>query len=530
MLELPTLDPARRGPVPHHPGLRSLDPLPGRMTVPATTPDGARILLVSTYELGHQPIGLAAPAAALRAAGHEVRTLDLAVEAATPGVLRDVDLVAISIPMHTAARIGLEFARAVRAAAPRVTIACYGMYASPLHAQLTGGDRADLVIGGEYEGGLVALAARVARRVSGDAAVPGAGAVPLLVRQRYAVPDRRHLPALDRYARVRRADGEHVAEYPAGYVEASRGCAHSCTHCPITPVYGGALRLVQPETVLADIAQQVEAGARHVTFGDPDFLNAVPHSLAIVEALHARWPDLTYDATIKVEHLIEHAGLLPRLRAAGCIFVTSAFESCDDAILATLAKGHTRADLVTALAAAGAAGLPLRPTWVAFTPWTSLDDLIDILDFVTEQRLEGHVQAVQYGLRLLLPPGSPLVARLAAEGRLGPFDADGLTYTWRAVDPRVDALQATLAALVEEAAAEGDEAAATFERVRTAAYAAAGRGAPAARTAPDSTRVAPFVPGLTESWFCCAEPTTQQLPAFNLGGLGRIVGAAEERG
>ena len=161
--------------------------LPGRASVPATSTDGARVLLVSTYELGHQPIGLASPAAALRGAGHEVRTLDLAVDTATPGVLRDINLVAISVPMHTAARIGLEFARAVRVSAPDLTIVCYGMYASPLHAQLTGPDRADLVIGGEYEGGLLALAGRIAGRAS-EATIPGAGAVPLLTRLSLSLP------------------------------------------------------------------------------------------------------------------------------------------------------------------------------------------------------------------------------------------------------------------------------------------------------------------------------------------------------
>ena len=488
--------------------------LPGRAVLPATRGDGARVLLVSTYELGHQPLGLAAPAAALRAAGHEVRTLDLAIDVPLPTVLRDVDLVAISIPMHTAARIGLAFAQAVRAAAPGITVACYGMYASPLHAQLVGPDRAHLVIGGEYETGLVALAERVAGRTNHETPVAGAGALPLLTRQQYLVPDRRGLPDLGRYARVRRADGEHVA----GYAEATRGCAHACTHCPITPVYGGALRLVQPDVVLADIAQQIEAGARHITFGDPDFLNAVPHSVGIVEELHRRWPEVTYDATIKVEHLIEHAEVLPRLRATGCIFLTSAFESCNDAILATLEKGHVAADLDVALANAAGAGLPVRPTWVAFTPWTSLDDVLAMLDFVASRGLTDNVQPVQYGLRLLLPPGSPLVATLEHEGRLGPLDVERLTYTWHADDPRVDALQAELAAIAESAAALDEaglpleETSTTFERVRAAAYAAA-RLAPRGVPAPAST----FVPGLTEAWFCCAEPTSEQLAPFHLG-------------
>ncbi|MSQ42234.1 MAG: radical SAM protein [Dehalococcoidia bacterium] len=536
--------PAARAPLRYHrrtpggavqqPVTLAWETLPGRPSVPAAGGGGARVLLVSAYELGHQPLGLAAPAAALRAAGHEVRTLDLAVDAPAPAVLRDVDLVAISMPMHTAARIGLAFARAARAASPAITIACYGLYASPLHAQLVGPDRADLVIGGEYEAGLCALADRVAGRTARDAAIPGAGAIPLRTRPRAAVPDRRGLPGLDRYARVRRADGEHAA----GYVEASRGCAHRCTHCPITPVYGGALRLVPREAVLADVAQQVAAGARHITFGDPDFLNAVPHSLAIAEELHRRWPDLTYDATIKVEHLIDHAAVLPALRDSGCLFITSAFESCNDAILATLEKGHTAADLPVALRAAERAGLPVRPTWVAFTPWTSMEDLLAILDFVAEQGLVRHVQPVQYGLRLLLPPGSPLVERLAHEGRLGPFDGEGLTYIWRAVDARVDALQAEIAALVEAAAqpaaaagcdcgddacaraAEPEDAAITFTRVRRAAYAAAGREPPPPLTAPAGTLAgAPavvIVPGLTEAWFCCAEPTARQLAPFAL--------------
>ena len=34
--------------------------------------------------------------------------------------------------------------------------------------------------------------------------------------------------------------------------------------------------------MLADIARLVAIGARHITLGDPDFLNGVRHSLRIV--------------------------------------------------------------------------------------------------------------------------------------------------------------------------------------------------------------------------------------------------------
>lgn len=475
--------------------------LPGRAHL-AAPEGGARVLLISTYELGHQPLGLAAAAAALRAAGHDVRTLDVAVEPLPAAALRDVDLIAISLPMHTAARIGLQVAEAIRDAGIEARIACFGLYASPLADQLE--KRGIEGIGGEYEAGLVALAEQVATR-QGDA-VPGSGATPSLARQRYLVPDRRGLPGLDRYAQVRRPDGQHLA----GYVEATRGCAHTCRHCPITPVYGGALRLVQPEVVLADIAQQAEAGAAHITFGDPDFLNAVPHSLAIIEEAHRRWPALSFDVTVKVEHLIEHEATLPRLRDAGVLWITSAFESCNDAILDRLDKGHTLADMRRALALTEATGLPVRPTWVAFTPWTTLEDVLAMFDFIAEQRLQRAVQPVQYGLRLLLPPGSPLNDILAREARLGPFDSALLTYTWRSLDPRVDALQTTLASIAEAAVEAAEDDAVTFERARSAAYAAAGRVASlSAETGPD-------VPGLTESWFCCAEPTAGQLAALQL--------------
>jgi radical SAM superfamily enzyme YgiQ (UPF0313 family) len=234
------------------------------------------------------------------------------------------------------------------------------------------------------------------------------GPLPLFDRQSYPVPDRRGLPSIDRYAHLH-LGSEHQN---AGYVESTRGCAHTCTHCPLTPVYGGRLRLVQRETVLADIEQQIEAGAGHISFGDPDFFNAVPHSLAIAQALHERHPDVSFDATIKVEHLLEHASVLPKLRELGCIFITSAFESTDDRVLGLLEKGHSRADLDRALDLVEAAGVTLRPTWVAFTPWTTANAFLDLLDLVETRGLVNHVQPVQYSLRLLLPPGSPLVAVL----------------------------------------------------------------------------------------------------------------------
>ena len=138
----------------------------------------------------------------------------------------------------------------------------------------------------------------------------------------------------------------------AGYTEASRGCKHLCRHCPIVPVYSGVFRIVPREIVLEDIRRQVEAGAEHIAFGDPDFFNGPAHALSIVEALHREFPRVSYDVIIKIEHLLRSpAENLEKLRDTGCLFVTSAVESLDDAVLTRLDKGHTRADFLAVVRA-----------------------------------------------------------------------------------------------------------------------------------------------------------------------------------
>ena len=452
----------------------------------------ARVLLLSTYEMGHQPLSLAAPAAALRARGHTVDVLDLAVDPLDEARVRAADLIALSIPMHTASRLALQLVPHLRALRPDATIALYGLYAGLLGDLRTSG-LVDAVAGGEYEPALCDLADRIASGTSLDGPpTPDAA----FARQHYPVPDRTGLPALDRYAQLQTADGFTVA----GYVEATRGCAHQCLHCPVTAAYDGRLRLVQAETVLSDIDQQVTAGAAHITFGDPDFLNAVSHSLAIAEGLHERHPSLSFDVTTKVEHLLEHAAVLPRLRDLGCLFVTSAFEATSDEVLRELDKGHTAADLVPALEACEAAGLAVRPTWMTFTPWTTADDLADLLTFIEAQGLVERVPPVQYGLRLLLPPGSPLIAPTHAQGLLGDYNAEALTYGWRPRDERIDPLQRAISAVVAEQHADIHAGhARTFGLVRDAVLEATGQPAPATAAPP---RVLPATPGLTESWFC----------------------------
>ncbi len=454
-----------------------------------------RTLLVSTYELGHQPLHLASPAAALLEGGHEVRCLDLSVEPWRPELVDWSDAVAFSVPMHTAMRLALPAARAVRRRRPDLPICLYGLYAS-VSRDLTVGAVADRVIAGEYEAALVAWVDEVAR--GEETRAPAARFDLRLDRASFSVPARHLLPPLERYARLALGGEERVA----GYVEATHGCRHRCRHCPLPAVYDGALRVVDRDTVLADVEQLVELGARHITFGDPDFLNGPTHSLRLVRAVRERFPALTFDCTVKVEHVLDHAELWPELAASGCLFVVTAIESLNDDILGHLDKGHTAAEADAAVELLREQGIEPRPTFLPFTPWTALTDVLDLLGFVARHDLVDNVDPVQYSLRLLLPEGSLLLDSPDSTLRrsLGCYDAERLTYAWSAADPMVDLLQAGLAALTEQAAAAGEPATDTFARVRAATLEVAGLEAePALAIPPGSTEGRPR---LTEPWFC----------------------------
>jgi len=477
------------------------------------------VLLVSCYELGHQPLALASPLALLRRAGYRPATLDLAIERLDPASARRARLIAISVPMHTALRLGAPAAERMRALNPEAAICFYGLYAT-LNAQALLEGPADAVIGGEHEEPLLRLVEHLDEANAGAGSSSASGpaelarasglpgvrtrshhAPPWLRRIRFAVPERDRLAPLSVYAHL-----EHLGESRrAGHVETSRGCLHLCRHCPIPPVYGGRFFVVPKEIVLADLRRQVESGARHVSFGDPDFLNGPAHSLAIARALHAEFPSLTFDLTTKIEHLLKHRALLPELARLGCLFIVSAVETLDDATLAILDKGHTRADILEALRLTDSAGIALRPTFVPFTPWTGLSDYLELVEFIESEGLIRHLDPVQLSIRLLVPPGSLLIDHPAMRPFLGPLDAARFTHLWTHPDPRVDRLQREVAGLVRSAAEEHEDPPVTFERIAARAAEAIGQdGDVDARPLPrpPARRDKGRPPRMTEPWFC----------------------------
>ena len=439
-----------------------------------------RVLLLSTYDLGRQPFGLASPAAWLRAAGHDVTCVDLTRSRLNRESAAAADVVAFFLPMHTATRLALPVIDTVREINPRARLIAYGLYA-PLSEATLRDHGVMTILGPEFEAELT--------RVVGHGDSGGAAR---LERITHVQPDRSGLPPLTRYASLQMGNARKIV----GYTEATRGCKHRCRHCPIVPVYDGRFRAVDADVVLADIRAQVAAGAEHITFGDPDFFNGPTHAMRIVERFAGEFPGVTFDATIKVEHLRAHADLLPRLRDAGCAFVTTAAESVDDDTLAALEKGHTRADFEAVVAHCREIGLGLSPTFVAFTPWTTLDGYCELLHAVDDLDLVPAVAPVQYAIRLLIPQGSRMLELPAVRDRVTHFDAATLTHVWRHADPRVDRLQSALEQLAGTRvnAPRAD----FFGRVWELAHDAAGRPVPPRRV--PLARAA--VPYLNEPWYC----------------------------
>lgn len=462
-----------------------------------------KIVLISTYELGRQPFGVVSPAAWLRKRGHHVVCLDLTRQSLDEGAIRNAELLAIYLPMHTATRLAAHLLPTLRELNPAAHLCCYGLYA-PMNVEYLRSLGVSTFLGGEFEQGL----ANLAERLGTSARRSGVQREELISLERLAfeIPDRSGMPPIDGYAHlIIPGDGFRIV----GSTEASRGCKHLCRHCPIVPVYKGVFRIVSREVVLGDVRQQIASGAQHISFGDPDFFNGIGHALKLLEEFHREFPAVTYDVTIKIEHLLKYAEHLPTLKATGCLFVVSAVESVDDAVLEKLDKGHTRENFLEVSETLRNLGLTLHPTFVPFTPWTTMAGYLDLLNVLAAEGLSENVAPIQLGIRLLIPEGSRLLELDAVRELVGSFDAESLAYPWTNTDPRMDELSAIVREIASAADRKKESRTLAFEQIWSAAYRIAGTLPP--RIPFRENSIGKVVPFLSEPWYCCAEPTQAQL-------------------
>jgi hypothetical protein len=443
--------------------------------------ESVRVLLISTYDLGRQPLGLASPAAWLRHEGIQVDCVDTSRDTLTDAQIGEAELIAFYLPMHTATRLAAPLIGRAARVNPSARLVAYGLYA-PLNASWLG-EQGVRVLGADAEPDLV----RIARGIEpgGESQAPRAES--RLFRQ----PDRLGLPSLSRYASLQMPDGTHRV---VGSTDATRGCKHLCRHCPIVPVYGGTFRAIPIDVVMSDVRAQVAAGAEHISFGDPDFFNGPTHARRLAEAFAKEFPHVTYDVTIKIEHILRHADMLGLLRATGCLMITSAVESVDDEVLVKLRKGHTRTDFIEAVRACRHAGVTLAPTFVPFTPWTTIDGYVDLLTQLDALELAEGVAPIQLAIRLLVTAESKLLELPDIRDLVDTFDPESLTFPWRHPDSRVDDLQRAVMQVV--GSASHNSRSETFDRILALAT---GQERPARAKGA-------MQPYMTEGWYCCAEP------------------------
>jgi radical SAM superfamily enzyme YgiQ (UPF0313 family) len=461
-----------------------------------------KVALINPYELGRQPFGLAEPAAWLEQAGCDVSCCDLSIQKLDDCLGGDTDVVAVYIAMHTATRIAVEALPRIRQLAPRASLCVYGLYA-PMNAELFRSLGVQTVLGGEFEPGLVSLVRRIR---AGQGELQTEPEI-CLDKIDFIRPDRSKLPALSQYASLICPDGSTKT---VGFAETTRGCKYFCRHCPVVPVYEGRFHVIPSDIVIDDINSQVRAGARHISFGDPDFFNGPGHALRIVRALHAEFPEITYDATIKIEHIVKYPDAIRELKDTGCLFILSAVEAVDDSTLSHLDKGHTREDFIAALTSLREIGIDLAPTFVAFTPWTTLENFIALLRHIVDLQLIAAVAPVQLSIRLLIPAGSRILEINDIAGQIGDFDASLLGHPWSNPDPRVDALQQQIQAWVSQSEAAQLPREEVFQGIWRLAHEQAKLPVPAL----DSGQVGKPIPRLSENWYCCAEPTCEQLTSI----------------
>ena len=193
------------------------------------------VVLVSTYDLGHQSFGVASPAAWLTRVGATVVCVDLSIQELNREAIQNADLIAFHVPMHTATRLCLHLLPKVISLNAEALLVCYGLYA-PANREVFLELGVQAIIGGEPETKLV----QIYQNLVSGASLTNVAATEL-IKQEFILPDRKTLPALTQYAHLKGPGGETAV---AGYTEATRGCKHLCRHCPVVPTYGGRFFVV----------------------------------------------------------------------------------------------------------------------------------------------------------------------------------------------------------------------------------------------------------------------------------------------
>lgn len=450
-------------------------------------------IVVSTYDLGHQPQLAAVIAGLYEQSNLDYKVIDLSVETdmnkLAPIESRagsEIDTLICTVGMLTSAMLFRDVFRYLVNAEVHINrLFLYGLYASDLARE------AEILGAGE----LIIRSAPTQTEIARDLDLE-----PIDARRYF--PSRKRLGSLDRYKHVKVEGGKKVS----GYVETTGGCRHRCKHCPLPIHFNGKISVNPLMDVLADVEVQVAAGATHVTVGDPDFFNAPVHAMKFARELHKRFSDTTFDCTIKIEHLIKHNRYLGELGQLGCTFITSAVESMSDEILDNLSKGHKRDEIYTAVSYVDNAGIDFHPSFVPFTPWTGKEDYEEILRFVYQMGMEGFVEPVQLAIKLLVPEASLLLSSKEFLPYKGSYSQETFSYLWSYREPAMAELELDVKARVQKGEDDNEPFDETFWDLWHITEVYLDREI----LLPRKLERKAMAVSSSETWFCCAEPTASQ--------------------
>ena len=436
-----------------------------------------KILLLSFYDLGKQPKIISELYKKLDNGSNQIDIVDYSIEEKNL-TLDNYDVLGIYASMHTASVLAEQYLRD-RKLPNKLFV--FGLYANVFSEMFSNFQSIHSFDSDELES---LLEVQLNPNYS----------------FKHSVPDRTILPSITDYSHI--VDGSN--NLIAGSVETTYGCKHECTHCPVPIEFKGMFKTFGTEKIITDVTNQVEEGAKHISFNDPDFFNGPKHALKILQLLNEKHPSITYDSTIKVEHILKYPDYFQELKNLNMLFVISAFETTNDHVLNILQKNHSFNDLNKAVELSLENKIDIRPTWMPFSPWTEQNDLISIIKLIENYKLRETVDPIQLTIKLLVPKNSLILKRPEMKEYLLDYDPASFSYAWQYKFPNIDNIQNELFTYVLQHESENEYA----QYLGLVDILESHTNETLLNSEKYSQRI---VPKLSETWFCCAEPNKIQL-------------------
>jgi hopanoid C-3 methylase HpnR len=288
-------------------------------------------LIFSEIFLRLEPLGVECVAAAVQAAGYEVRLIDLQV--LTVQDLRDTlrswqpDAVGFSVNYLANVPEVVDLAREIKSTLPRTRVFVGGHSASFVASEmLAHADGAiDCVIRGEGEGATVQLLAAFA---SGGAItdIPGvvtadtSGPPPLLLPNPEKHMPARHLTAKRRKYFIGELD-------PCASIEFTRGCPWDCNFCSAWTFYGRSYRKFDAAAAGEDLASIREPNVFIVD--DVAFIRP-EHGMAIADEVERRGIRKRYYLETRADVLLRNREVFERWTRLGLRYMFLGVEAIDE--------------------------------------------------------------------------------------------------------------------------------------------------------------------------------------------------------